>query len=216
MTEIKENLRDIDSEYFDKSLNESNVSSNPFEQFGKWFDDALKDSILPFANAMTLSTATKDGRPSARMVLLKDFGHEGFVFYTNYESKKAKELFENPFAALTFYWPALQRQVRVSGQVEKTTEAESDEYFNSRPRGSQIAASVSPQSNVVERSELDKSYEELDSKFADMDIPRPDFWGGFRLIPDIFEFWQGRPNRFHDRISYSLNSGTWTIERLAP
>ncbi|MBL4716155.1 MAG: pyridoxamine 5'-phosphate oxidase [Bacteroidetes bacterium] len=213
---MKENLRDIDSEYFDKSLNESNVSSNPFEQFGKWFDDALKDSILPFANAMTLSTATKDGRPSARMVLLKDFGHEGFVFYTNYESKKAKELFENPFAALTFYWPALQRQVRVSGQVEKTTEAESDEYFNSRPRGSQIAASVSPQSNVVERSELDKSYEELDSKFADMDIPRPDFWGGFRLIPDIFEFWQGRPNRFHDRISYSLNSGTWTIERLAP
>ena len=216
MTEIKEKLRDIDSEYFDKSLNESNITSNPFDQFEKWFEDASKDSILPFVNAMTLSTATKDGRPSARLVLLKDFGDEGFVFFTNYESKKAKELLENPFAALTFYWPALQRQVRVSGQVEKTTETESDEYFNSRPRGSQIAAIVSPQSSIVARSDLDKSYEELDSKFADTNVPRPDFWGGFRLIPDYFEYWQGRPNRFHDRISYNLDSGNWIIERLAP
>ena len=200
-----------------EELDENSVDSNPINLFRVWFDEAIASgSRLP--DAMTLATATKDGKPSARVVLLKQVDDEGFVFYTNYRSSKAKELEENPQAALVFYWTQLDRQVRVEGRVERVSPAESDEYFKTRPRESQIGALASPQSEVVESREvLEKSFRELDELYRDRPVERPAHWGGYRLKPERIEFWQNRTGRLHDRILYELQADrSWTISRLAP
>jgi pyridoxamine 5'-phosphate oxidase len=194
---------------------ESQVHPNPFFQFNFWFDEyqaACKSEV----NIMTLVTMSSIG-PTARVVLLKQLEDEGFVFYTNYESNKAKELEHDPRAGLNFFWPELQRQVRVQGMIEKVSERDSDVYFASRPRESQIGAWVSPQSQVIEnRSVLENRLQELNEEFKDKEVPRPDHWGGFRLKPQTFEFWQGRPSRLHDRIEYFIEEDNWKLRRLAP
>lgn len=198
-------------------LTEENVSPDPFLQFERWFDAALQAG-LPEPEAMTLATATQDGAPSARMVLLKGFDQRGFVFYTNYESRKGVELADNPRAALVFFWVELHRQIRIEGRVSRVSDQESDAYFQSRPRGSQIAAVASAQSRVLSsREELDRAVEELTLRYEGSAVPRPPRWGGFRLRPSRFEFWQGRPNRLHDRLRYLPSAdGDWRLERLAP
>jgi len=200
-----------------ESLSESDVQPDPMAQFNKWFQEAL-DSSLPEPNAMTLATADKQGRPSARTVLLKAYDHAGFVFYTNYESKKGAELAENPYAALLFTWLELERQIRIEGAVTRLTEAESTAYFQSRPKGSQIGAWASPQSQVIpDRSVLEQNVAALLAQYADAEvIPKPAHWGGYVVQPEMIEFWQGRESRLHDRIQYRLESGVWMIERLAP
>jgi pyridoxamine 5'-phosphate oxidase len=198
-------------------LDEKSVDRDPIELFGRWFDEAMASgSRLP--DAMTLATATKDGRPSARMVLLKQVDDRGFGFYTNYRSAKARELDENPRAALVLYWVQLDRQVRIEGQVERMSAAESDEYFRTRPRESQLGALASPQSEVIEsRDVLEQRYAELDEFYRDRSIERPAHWGGYRLRPELIEFWQNRESRLHDRILYERQSdGSWGIKRLAP
>lgn len=198
-------------------LDENSVDPNPIDLFRRWFSEALASgSRLP--DAMTLATATKDGTPSARMVLLKEVDEQGFVFYTNYRSKKARELDENPRAALVLYWVQLDRQIRVEGTVERVPAAESDEYFASRPRESQLGALVSPQSEVIESREvLEQRYAELDESYRDREVERPDNWGGYRLKAERIEFWQNRTGRLHDRFLYELQAdGSWTIKRLAP
>ncbi|MDQ6653396.1 MAG: pyridoxamine 5'-phosphate oxidase [Acidobacteriota bacterium] len=200
-----------------EELDEKSVYANPTDLFRRWFDDAIASgSRLP--DAMTLATATKDGKPSARMVLLKQVDDQGFVFYTNYLSQKARELDDNPRAALVLYWVQLDRQVRVEGEVERISPAESDEYFETRPRESQIGALASPQSEVIESREvLEKRYAELDDFYRDRSVERPAHWGGYRLKPERIEFWQNRPGRLHDRILYDAQpDGSWTIKRLAP
>jgi len=198
-------------------LNETTVDRDPIKLFRNWFDAALASgSRLP--ESMTLATATKDGRPSARVVLLKQIDEAGFVFYTNYRSAKAKELEQNPQAALVFYWVGLDRQVRAEGRVERVSAAESDEYFKTRPRESQLGALASPQSEVIEgREVLEANLRELEHTFRDREIERPAHWGGYRLKPERIEFWENRPGRLHDRIAYDLKpDGSWTITRLAP
>ncbi|MDQ2976680.1 MAG: pyridoxamine 5'-phosphate oxidase [Acidobacteriota bacterium] len=198
-------------------LDEQHVDPNPIDLFRRWFSDALASgSRLP--DAMTLATATKDGKPSARMVLLKQVDELGFVFYSNYSSKKAKELDENPCAALVLYWVQLDRQVRVEGRVERISAAESDEYFATRPRESQLGALASPQSEVIENREvLEERYAELDRLYRDREVERPNNWGGYRLKPELIEFWQNREGRLHDRILYARQTDTsWKIKRLAP
>lgn len=200
-----------------EDLDERTVEHEPIKQFRHWFDNALASgSRLP--ESMTLATATKDGQPSARVVLLKDVDERGFVFYTNYRSAKAKELDENPRAALVFYWLGLDRQVRVEGTVERVSDEESDEYFKTRPRESQIGAHASPQSEVIQSREiLEKNFRDLDELYRDRSIDRPAHWGGYRLKPERIEFWQNRASRLHDRILYQQQSdGSWTISRLAP
>ena len=197
-------------------LTEDNIDKNPFRQFSKWYDLALNSGFL-HPDAMTLATADKTGKPSARIVLLKSFDERGFVFFTNYESKKGRELTQNPYATLLFYWDTFDRQVRIEGSVEKVPLKESEEYFRSRPRGSQLGALVSSQSNIIEsREELEKKYEETAEKYEGKEIPLPENWGGFNLKPAYFEFWQNRDNRLHDRIKYVLENDLWKIERLAP
>jgi pyridoxamine 5'-phosphate oxidase len=210
-------IADIRREYKLKTLLETDVENDPVLQFGKWWDEALKSEIDD-VNAMTLATATPDGKPSARIVLLKGYNEKGFVFYTNYESNKGLELADNPHASIVFYWKELQRQVRIEGITEKISAAESDAYFASRPQGSRIGALVSAQSRVVKtRHELENLFSVSQQEFAQKDIPRPVFWGGYRIKPQLIEFWQGRPNRLHDRIQYTLKKdGSWKIERLAP
>lgn len=199
-----------------RPLLERDVALDPFVQFRVWFDEALRGNI-PEANAMTLATATPDGRPSARIVLLKSFDERGFCFFTNYDSRKGRQLAVNPDAALVFFWQPLHRQVRVEGAVTMMSEAESDEYFQSRPRESQIGALVSPQSDVIPGREfLDRRFEELAAKYHRGTIPRPKRWGGFRLAPQRVEFWQGRENRLHDRLQYRKEGNVWKLERLAP
>jgi pyridoxamine 5'-phosphate oxidase len=201
----------------ERNLDEKHVDPNPIDLFRRWFSDALASgSRLP--DAMTLATATKDGKPSARMVLLKQVDEQGFVFYTNYNSKKAQELDENPRAALVLYWVQLDRQVRVEGEVERISAAESDEYFAMRPRESQLGAVASPQSEVIESREvLEERYAELDKFYCDREVERPEIWGGYRLKPDLIEFWQNRAGRLHDRIAYQFQGdGSWSIKRLAP
>jgi pyridoxamine 5'-phosphate oxidase len=201
----------------EKTLDERNVGPNPIDLFKRWFEAAIASgSRLP--DSMTLATASKDGKPSARMVLLKEFDDRGFVFYTNYNSQKARELDENPRAALVLYWVQLDRQIRVEGTVERTSAAESDEYFGTRPRESQLGALASPQSEVVDSREvLEQRFRELEERYRDRPVERPEHWGGYRLKPNRIEFWQNRAGRLHDRIVYELQpDGSWTINRLAP
>lgn len=209
------NIADLRKEYMQRGLSKADVDPNPFEQFGHWFSEAIAAQLTE-PNAMTLATATPDGKPSARIVLLKGFDDRGFTFFTNYESRKGRELVANPQAALIFYWPGLERQIRIEGHVTHLTEQESDDYFRSRPRGSRIGAWVSPQSQVIAgRAVLDERLQHFEQQFQD-DVPRPPFWGGYRIEPTMIEFWQGRPNRLHDRLRYRRNSDNWIIERLAP
>ena len=198
-------------------LDEKNVDRDPIKQFQRWFADAIAQG-LKLPEAMTLATATEDGQPSARMVLLKGVDERGFVFYTNYGSQKARELDENPPAALVFYWPQLDRQVRVEGTVMRTSAQESDAYFQTRPRDSQLGALASPQSEVIiSRDVLEQRMREVEDIHRDRLIQRPSNWGGYLLNPKRIEFWQARPSRLHDRLLYELQpDGTWTISRLAP
>lgn len=209
-------IAELRREYSRQILSESEVAENPIDQFTQWFQQVLSAELLD-ANAMTLSTATKHGKPSSRIVLLKGVDEDGFRFYTNYKSRKGRELDENPHAALCFYWAPLERQVRIEGKVEKLSEKESENYFHQRPRESQLGAWASNQSTTVaSREELEKRFREIEKKFADQEIPLPDFWGGYRLNPDRIEFWQGRNGRMHDRICYEKQDGKWDIFRLAP
>jgi pyridoxamine 5'-phosphate oxidase len=210
-------VADLRKDYTLEGLSELEVDLNPFIQFKKWFDQALA-AQLPEPNAMTIATTTPEGKPSARMVLLKDFDERGFVLFTNYNSHKGQELAENPQAALVFWWAELERQVRISGYVEKVSETESDQYFESRPAKSRLGAWVSNQSEVIESREvLERRLQDFQSKYENQEIPRPPHWGGLRVIPAGIEFWQGRPSRLHDRLLYTrLDNGTWNIERLSP
>lgn len=201
-----------------QALLEADVADDPFDQFSRWWDEAVASAITE-VNAMTLATANKAGVPSARIVLLKGFGEDsGFTFFSNYNSHKGKELDENPKAALVFFWKELERQIRIEGEVEKISEEESDMYFNSRPAGSRIGAWASPQSQpVTGREIIEKSFTEFSEKFKDDLIERPSHWGGYNLKPNKIEFWQGRASRLHDRIEYTLSTtGSWVIQRLAP
>ena len=211
-------IEHLRQDYRQASLDVSDVDANPFRQFGKWFQEAMQ-AELPEPNAMTLATATTAGRPSARIVLLKGFDEAGFVFFTNYESRKGQEMLENPQAALVFFWQGLERQVRIEGRIAKVPLEESTAYFQSRPKGSQIGAWASPQSKRIgSRAELEANVQTLQAKYAAQDVlPRPEQWGGFVVQPELIEFWQGRPSRLHDRIQYVRQAdGTWQIERLAP
>ncbi|WP_210488932.1 pyridoxamine 5'-phosphate oxidase [Rufibacter aurantiacus] len=211
-------LADIRINYSLKELTLEAVSQDPLQQFETWMQEAL-EAKADEPTAMTLSTADAHGRPTARVVLLKALQKEGFVFYTNYESRKGQQLLENPFAALTFFWPALERQVRVEGRVERISPEMSDTYFHSRPRGSQIGAWSSPQSTAIaDRSILENLEKEYSARFQDLEvIPRPEHWGGYQVKPNRIEFWQGRQNRLHDRLLYEVDShGHWHIQRLAP
>ncbi len=210
-------IADIRKEYKQQFLSEQQIALDPFQQFDKWWKDAIASDIDE-VNAMTLATSSNDGVPSARIVLLKGFDKRGFVFFTNYNSFKGRQLLDNPRACLVFFWKELERQVRVTGLVEKVSEKESDEYFNSRPEGSRIGAWASPQSEVIESREwLEENDKKLQQQFKNKTIQRPPHWGGYRVKPINIEFWQGRPNRLHDRINYALQeNGSWLIERLAP
>lgn len=197
-------------------LDEHDARPDPIEQFARWFTDAVAAG-LEEPNAMTLATATADGRPSARMVLMKEFDARGFVFFTSYTSRKARELDANPRAALVFFWQALLRQVRVVGRVEHASAEESDAYFRSRPPEAQLGAWASAQSTPLSgRAALDARFVELQAEYAGQAVPRPPQWGGYRLVPDEVEFWQGRPHRLHDRLLYQRAGPAWTITRLAP
>ena len=200
-----------------ETLDEKRVEQDPIKQFQIWLNEAFA-AKLPLPEAMNLATATPEGRPSSRMVLLKQVDHEGFVFFTNYHSAKAAQLEANPYAALVFYWAPLERQVRIEGKVERTSAEESEAYFQTRPRESQIGAWASPQSSVIaDREVLEQRAKELEEYYRDREIECPGHWGGYRLRPDRIEFWKGRVGRLHDRILYELLSdGTWTIKRLAP
>lgn len=210
-------VADLRKDYTFQGLKETDVDTNPFKQFQIWFDQALAAQLLE-PNAMTLATTTKDGKPSARIVLLKGFDERGFVFYTNYESHKGQELAENPQAALVFWWAELERQVRIEGRVEQVSEQESDAYFHSRPFNSRLGAWASQQSQVIENREvLELNWQELQTQYENRDVPRPPHWGGFRVIPTAIEFWQGRSSRLHDRLLYRcIDDGSWIIERLSP
>lgn len=209
-------ISDLRKEYTLNGLDTADVLADPIAQFRLWFNAALQANV-PEPNAMYVSTVTEEGRPDGRIVLLKDILDTGFVFYTNYESRKGKELTSHPFAAITFFYQELERQVRIEGRVEKVSPEQSDDYFNSRPRGSQLGAWVSNQSSVIEnRDVLETRQRELEARFADQPIPRPPHWGGYQVIPDAIEFWQGRPSRLHDRIRYRKENDNWIIERLAP
>jgi pyridoxamine 5'-phosphate oxidase len=209
-------VADLRRDYTRAGLSEPDLHPDPVTQFRSWFEDALA-ADLHEPNAMTLATVTPEGRPSARVVLLKGFDERGFVFYTNYEGRKAREMEANPYAALVFYWGELERQVRVEGRVARVAEEESDAYFASRPRGSRLGAWASEQSRPVEgREALESRLRELEAEYSGRDVPRPPFWGGYRVEPDAVEFWQGRENRLHDRFVYRRAGGGWEVGRLQP
>ncbi|AHM58570.1 pyridoxamine-phosphate oxidase [Flammeovirgaceae bacterium 311] len=211
------NYADLRKDYTQASLDVSDTLSDPIQQFQKWFKEAQEAQVLE-PNAMTLSTVTAEGRPDARIVLVKDVDEEGFTFFTNYESRKGKELENHPYAALTFYWPELERQVRIEGSVEKVDQATSKKYFNSRPRRSQIGAWASPQSQEIpNRGILETRERDFIERFDDGEVPLPDHWGGYAVKPERIEFWQGRASRLHDRIVYQQQTGGgWERKRLAP
>ncbi len=196
-------------------LDESTADADPLVQFGHWFDDAA--AVMAMPEAMAVASADPSGRPSVRMVLLKSFGADGFVFYTNYESRKGRELADNPYAALLFHWEPLGRQVRIEGPVTRVGDAESDAYFATRARGSRLGAQASRQSNPIDdRRSLEEAVAAVDARFAAMDVPRPAWWGGIRLTPTSYEFWQHREDRLHDRVLYTPFDGGWRITRLQP
>lgn len=209
-------LADLRKDYTLHGLNEKEVAANPFDQFAKWFDDAVNAKVTE-PNAMTLATATVHGVPSARIVLLKSFDERGFTFFTSYEGRKAGELAENCRAAVVFYWPDLERQIRIEGEVQKISKKESEDYFLSRPLGSRIGAWASKQSAVMKgREELEARWQDIEKRFADGAVPLPETWGGYRLWPHSIEFWQGRRSRMHDRILYERDGTFWGIKRLGP
>jgi pyridoxamine 5'-phosphate oxidase len=211
-----DHLSRLRKEYARAGLRESDADRDPIEQFRRWFDEALA-AILHEPNAMTLATATPDGRPSARIVLLKGFDERGFVFYTNFEGRKGEELAANPRAALVLYWGELERQVRIEGRVSRVPDEESDAYFEGRPRGSQLGAWASEQSRPArDRGVLEERLRELEAEYGDREVPRPPFWGGYRVEPEVIEFWQGRENRLHDRLRYRRSDEGWKVERLQP
>jgi pyridoxamine 5'-phosphate oxidase len=200
----------------DTGLSEQDVNPDPFKQFSVWLEDALA-AKLPQPLGMALATATRDGRPSVRMVLLRGVSDRGFCFFTNYESRKARELQTNPRAALVFYWAELDRQVRVEGTIERLSADESDAYFQTRPRGSQLGAWASPQSQIIPNREmLERNLQELTAKYGSGPVPRPPHWGGYRLVPEAIEFWAGGDNRLHDRLRYTREEQGWKVQRLAP
>jgi pyridoxamine 5'-phosphate oxidase len=209
-------ISELRREYRAAGLDRDQLDDDPVAQFGRWFGEAERADLIE-PNAMTLATSSPDGRPSARIVLLKGFGPDGFVFFSNYASRKGDELAANPNAALVFWWPPLERQVRLEGRVERTTTEESEAYWASRPLGSRLAALASAQSQVLAgREELVRRVEELAARHRDGDVPLPEAWGGYRLVPDAFEFWQGQPNRLHDRFRYTRRQDGWLVERLSP
>ena len=210
-------LHNLRKDYKQDTLSKSQVDENPIVQFGTWMNEAISSTLVIEPNAMTLITSTPDGKPSARVVLLKSFDNEGFVFYTNYESRKGHELNVNPHACIVFDWHVMERQVRIEGIVKKVSPEESDRYFNSRPKSSQLGAWISPQSTFIDnRQELDDRRINIENQFKDKIITRPPNWGGYVLMPHTIEFWQGRQSRLHDRLIYIKTDVTWILRRLAP
>ena len=210
------NIADLRREYSSRALNEADADTDPIRQFSTWFAEAVKAELLD-ANAMTLATVSPAGDPAARIVLLKGFDDSGFVFFTNYESAKGRDLAAHPRACLLFFWRELERQVRITGAIEKVTQAESDEYFHSRPFESQVGAWASAQSTTVaSRALLDARYAKLKAEYAGQVVPLPPFWGGYRVAANSMEFWQGRKSRLHDRLIYTRGSGGWIRSRLSP
>jgi len=208
-------IQDLRRQYTKKILTEKNIDPDPFKQFDKWFNEVLSSGFLE-PNAVTLATASKRGKPSARMLLLKGYDESEFVFYTNYKSRKGGEIAENPLGTLLFYWDKLERQVRIEGTIEKLTKKESEDYFRTRPYKSRLGAWASKQSTVIAgRSVVVKEFLKYFLRYG-KNVPLPSYWGGYRLKPDYFEFWQGRPNRLHDRIAYKLDSSKWKRFRLSP
>ena len=217
MKTSKESLESLRNEYLSEPFSEKDVKKNPIEQFDLWFDEAVKAKVHE-PNAMTLATATHDGKPSARVVLLKGFNKEGFIFYTNYDSEKGRAIAAHPEVCLSFFWPSMERQVIIKGLAERLPGEVSDNYFDSRPLGSRLGAMVSPQSKVIDsRAVLEDSLKALEAQAVNDQVKRPSHWGGYLVRPKSIEFWQGRPNRLHDRIRYTLEKDfNWTVERLAP
>jgi pyridoxamine-phosphate oxidase len=213
----QEELQNLRQDYSAAELSEEIIDINPIKQFDTWLNEAIAAKVLE-PNAMTLSTATPDGRPSARIVLLKGFDNSGFMFYTNYLSRKGKEIAKNPLGALTFFWGDLERQVRIEGTIEKISREKSDQYFHSRPKKSQLGALASPQSQeITGRESLEEKMAQLEAEYADTEVPKPSFWGGYVLKPRLIEFWQGRRSRLHDRILYKkIDNNNWKKVRLAP
>ena len=208
-------ISELRNEYKRQELLEKDINKDPLLQFKKCLDEAI-DAKVPEPTAMNFCTVSDEGKPSSRIVLLKGISNSGLSFYTNYHSRKGKELKNNPNASITFFWPELERQVRIEGKVKRTDAKTSEEYFHSRPKGSQIGAYISPQSDEISREQLQKFKEEAEKKFSTIDVPRPEHWGGYELEPDYFEFWQGRPSRLHDRIIFEKKDNNWIIKRIAP
>lgn len=209
-------LADFRREYSADALSETDMPQNPMDLFIRWMEKTIESGICE-PNAMVIATATPDGKPSARVVLLKEANENGFVFYTNYLSRKGRELMTNPFASVVFDWHQIERQIRIEGRVERLSPEDSDSYFNSRPEASKLGAWTSPQSKIIKnRDELNELQTEVEKRFSENPIPRPDFWGGFLIRPTTMEFWQGRPSRLHDRLVYHKTEEGWTLHRLAP
>lgn len=216
MKDLKTYINQLRRDFASQVLDERNVGKDPFSLFEQWMTEAVKAEVKE-PNAMVLSTVSAEAKPSSRIVLLRDFSSEGFVFFTNYKSAKGSDLNKNPHATLLFFWPELERQIRITGMIKKTSEQVSDEYFNSRPRESRIGAWTSEQSSrISSRKELEDRYVALEKEFEGKEVPRPPHWGGYLLGPDVFEYWQGRPSRLHDRLLFEKNDGHWDVVRLAP
>ena len=214
---MNRDLTNYRKSYEKHTLEEENLQDSPFQLFSDWFKEVEESGGVEETNAMTLTTLGLDGFPKARVVLLKEFDHNGFIFYSNYESEKAKAMDSNNKVCISFFWPNLERQVIIKGRVEKVSEEKSESYFRSRPRGSQLGAWASQQSEIINsRTVLENQLQSLENKFEGKDIPKPSFWGGYQIIPSEFEFWQGRANRLHDRIRYQKEGDQWMTKRLSP